>query len=238
MASTRTPWRTLAPRASACLQQAGDRSASARPGTRVCGVPFRPSRNTNVAVAPVRSSMNSAPSLRRKSLVVQHHAQPLEDRQVDRQQRLADVEAREDFLLEQQHVVAVVRQQVGRGRARGPAADDQDVAGRLSSRRRGRHTRRNSSEVLMPPNAKLLFIMMFMFGCVDAFHFADSAAARSGDRACRGSSSAPGSRSFIIARQNADSSAPQAPSVWPGVSLGRADRDACRRTPAASPGSR
>jgi hypothetical protein len=66
--------------------------------------------------------------------VIEDDAQAREDRQVDRQQRFADVEAREHFLLQDQDVVAVVRQQVGGGRARGPAANDQDV--------RGGHTRR------------------------------------------------------------------------------------------------
>jgi hypothetical protein len=55
------------------------------------------------------------------------HAQPVEQRHVHGQQRLADVKARVLRLLDQHHVVALVRQQRGHGGARRAAADDHDV---------------------------------------------------------------------------------------------------------------
>ena len=55
------------------------------------------------------------------------YAQPLEDRQVHRQQRFADVEARVAFLLQQQHAPAAARQQRGGGGAGGAATDHQHV---------------------------------------------------------------------------------------------------------------
>jgi hypothetical protein len=51
------------------------------------------------------------------------HAEPFEDRQIHRQQRLADVEARVARLLQRNHAVAAAREQCG-GRAAARAAAD------------------------------------------------------------------------------------------------------------------
>ena len=55
------------------------------------------------------------------------HTEPVEQRHVHRQQRLADVKARVLGLLEQHHVVALVGQQRGHGRTGRAAADDHHV---------------------------------------------------------------------------------------------------------------
>ena len=57
------------------------------------------------------------------------HAEPLEQRQVGRQQRLADVKARMARFFEHHDAVAAFGEQSRRGRAGGSAADDQHVAG-------------------------------------------------------------------------------------------------------------
>ena len=57
------------------------------------------------------------------------HAQALEQRQVQRQQRLADVKARMVFLLRDDHAPAALGEQGGDGRAGGSAAQDEHVAG-------------------------------------------------------------------------------------------------------------
>ena len=161
--------------------------------------------------------------------MVQLHAQALEDRQVDRQQRLADVKARENLLLQQQDVVARCARRLAAVEPAGPAADDHDVPDVVRAVAR-RHTRPNSSEVLIPPNAKLLFIVIFMLvrrGL--AAHVAERRAAR--DRPCPGSRVGATKPSCIIARQNADSSAPQAPSVCPVWPLVELIGHACRRAP-------
>ena len=56
------------------------------------------------------------------------HAQALEQLDVARQQRLADVKARMLGLFQQHHVAALLRQQRGHGRAGWAAADDEHVA--------------------------------------------------------------------------------------------------------------
>jgi len=56
------------------------------------------------------------------------HAQPLEDRQVVRQQRFADVKARVVLFLEQGDAPALLREQGRDGRAGRSAAHDKDVA--------------------------------------------------------------------------------------------------------------
>ena len=91
---------------------------------------------------------------------VELHAQSLEDRQVNRQQRFPDVKARENLLLEQQDVVPRHGQKVGGGASRRASADHHHVP----ERARRRHTRRNRSEVLIPPKAKLLFMVISMLG--------------------------------------------------------------------------
>jgi hypothetical protein len=60
-----------------------------------------------------------------------------EDREVDRQQRLADVEARERVLLDHEGADPGAREQVGGGRASGAGPDDHDVvhAGVIPCRR-------------------------------------------------------------------------------------------------------
>lgn len=58
---------------------------------------------------------------------VEPHAEPVEQRQVDRQQRLADVKPGKMLALEHHHVLAGLAQQVGGGRSGGAAADDHDV---------------------------------------------------------------------------------------------------------------
>ena len=64
-------------------------------------------------------------------------AQPIEDRECGRQQRLADVEPREGLALEQEHAAAGLREE-GRGRgAGGPAADDEHVVERGRGHRCG-----------------------------------------------------------------------------------------------------
>ena len=67
------------------------------------------------------------------------HAEPVEQRHVHRQQRFADVKARMLRLLEQHHVVALVREQRGHGGTRGSAADDHDV-GFGAGERSGSHS--------------------------------------------------------------------------------------------------
>jgi hypothetical protein len=57
------------------------------------------------------------------------HAQGVEQRQVERQQRLADVEAQVARLLEQHHIAASPRQQRREGGSGRAAADHQHVAG-------------------------------------------------------------------------------------------------------------
>ena len=67
------------------------------------------------------------------------HAQPVEQRHVHRQQRFADVKARMLRLLDDHHVVALIGQQCGHGRARWAPADDHHVgvgAGEWSGGRR------------------------------------------------------------------------------------------------------
>src|SRR5713101_4664565 len=67
------------------------------------------------------------------------HAQAPEQRQIERQQRFADVKARVVLLFEQHHLPALLREERRDGRASGTAADDQDIASefRRRSRRRG-----------------------------------------------------------------------------------------------------
>ena len=68
-----------------------------------------------------------APFLHADGFDLLRHPQPLEDRQVGRQQRLADVEAGVPGLLDLDHPVAALGQH-NRGRgAGGPAADDQYI---------------------------------------------------------------------------------------------------------------
>ena len=56
------------------------------------------------------------------------HAEPLEQRKIHGQQRLADVKARVMRLFERNDLVAAPGQQGCSGAARGAAADDRDVA--------------------------------------------------------------------------------------------------------------
>src|SRR5207237_315145 len=63
------------------------------------------------------------------------HAQPLEERQVERQQRLADVKARMALLLEQHHVAAALREQRRERRSGGSPADNEYFAARHASPR-------------------------------------------------------------------------------------------------------
>src|SRR5690606_30855916 len=55
------------------------------------------------------------------------HPEPLEDRHVHRQQRLADVEPGVPLLLQHRHLPALARQQRGDGRAGRATTDDEDV---------------------------------------------------------------------------------------------------------------
>src|SRR5581483_11773347 len=61
------------------------------------------------------------------ALDVLRHAELLEQRHVERQQRLADVEARMARFLEEDNVAAALGEQGGDGRAGGPAADHNNV---------------------------------------------------------------------------------------------------------------
>jgi hypothetical protein len=58
---------------------------------------------------------------------VHRHAEPFKQRQVDRQQRLADVKPRELLALEHHHAAPRLGQQVGRRRTSRSAADDHRV---------------------------------------------------------------------------------------------------------------
>ena len=56
------------------------------------------------------------------------HAEPVEDLEVERQERFPDMEARMLVLLDHDHVRAAFGEQSRRGGARGSAADDEHVA--------------------------------------------------------------------------------------------------------------
>ena len=80
-------------------------------------------------LSPVVSDTNSAPGLQHAHRVdFIAHAQPVEDRQIARQQGFADVEARMRVLLQQHDIPAGLGQQGRGGRTRGAAADHQHVA--------------------------------------------------------------------------------------------------------------
>ena len=91
------------------------------------------------------------------------HAEPLEYRQVHRQQRLADVEARVMGLLERDHVVAAARQQRRRRAAGRAAADHHDVAGLDDRRRR----RAQASGLEMLTSANQMFCQRAAFSAAD-----------------------------------------------------------------------
>ena len=80
---------------------------------------------------------NSAPHFSMPmALIASRHPELFEQRQIGRQQRLADVKARMVFLFKDRHLVTLLRQQRPDGGARRAAADHQDVA--LACNRGGR----------------------------------------------------------------------------------------------------
>ena len=124
-------FRARAPRSA---EAAGGRTRTGAPGRRTATSRSSCSAKSNVIVLRVLGGAELRAVLHhrdRRDLVAD--AEPLEERHVERQQRLADVEARVAVVLEHRDVAARAGQERGDRRAGGAAADHEHVAavGRL-----------------------------------------------------------------------------------------------------------